>query len=123
MIMRGLALIALVAGSGLCGCGDTYIILKVQADLQVPAQADGLHVVTLDTADLTRTLADEQLTLTAGESFPLEVLLEPKSDTPKQLREQVTATLGGTPVARAEGDHPWSDGRVNVATFTLTLVP
>ena len=71
--------IALTVGAS--GCGPSYIILDVDADLMVPAEADSLHVVTLDPDDLTRELANVDFVLGETDAFPIEILLEPSTPT------------------------------------------
>jgi hypothetical protein len=108
---------------GVSACGSSFIILRVDAELSVPAQANSLQVVTLDVADLTRELANVDLPLVAGDEFPLDVLLEPADDTPPHLHQRVTAFLDGVPVARREVEHDWQKNRINTAAFALDLVP
>ncbi len=118
---RRAALILLLGTA--CGCGPSFILLEIDAPLEIPAAANSLQIVTLDAESLTEILADVDLLLEAGDSFPLEVLLEPSDDTPRRVRQRATARLDGTPVAANEVEHGWDPGRTNVAKFELLLVP
>jgi len=122
MTMRKLTLTFLSCLGGLYGCGDSYILLEVKASLQIPTEANSLQVITLDAADITRELSNVDLPLEEGDTFPVEVLLDPGDKTPQKLRERVVARLDGVAVAANEVEHPWSDGRVNRASFELEPV-
>jgi hypothetical protein len=120
--MRRLLLICLGL-AGLPACGGTYIILALKADLQIPVQANSLQIITLDAGDLGRELSNVDLQLDAGDTFPVEVLLEPSDDTPERLYEHVVARLDGVAVAENAVEHAWAGGRTNRVTFTLDLLP
>jgi hypothetical protein len=110
------------AVGGSVGCGSSFIILRIDAELTIPTQANSLQVTSFDAADLSRVLADVDLTLSSGDEFPMDVLLEPSADTPAEVRERVTARLDGVPVAQNEVEHEWEPHRTNIASFTLEPV-
>ena len=117
-----LILSGVVALGLLSGCGGSYIILEIHADLQIPDDVDRLTIVTQN-ADGSSTLNVADLQLEASQSFPIDVLLEPGDTTPNDLREQVSALKAGTEKAAAEVIHPWSAGRVNRAKIDLNPLP
>ncbi|MBI5511581.1 MAG: hypothetical protein HY903_22725 [Deltaproteobacteria bacterium] len=117
-----LLLTALAVG-GVCGCGDSYIVLEIAADLKIPDDADQLQVTTMDAADVTQILADQTFTLESGQRFPIEVLLEPSDATPRELRESVVASKAGLPVASNEVEHSWTAGHTSRARFALGPIP
>lgn len=116
-------LCATVAAFGLAGCGSSYIILEVEADLTVPTEANSLHVVTVDPNDLSDQLANVDFVLDDGDAFPIEILLEPSIETPSVVRQRVTARLDGVAVARNEVEHGWEPHHTSRAKFTLQPVP
>ncbi len=117
--MRSLAAVALGLASA---CGPSYIVLEIDAELSVPSDANSLQVITLDANDLDRVLANVDLPLEEGQSFPVEVLLEPSGDTPALVRQRVTARLDGLAVARNEVEHRWQSHRTSRAKFELLLL-
>ncbi len=121
MIQRRRLLSALcgLAFVAMSGCGPSYIILEIFADLAIPTEADSLHVVTLDPDDLDRVLANVDFPLVEGDAFPLEILLEPSDGTPQKIRQRVVARLDGVAVAHGEIEHPWEPHRASHAAFTL----
>ncbi|MEE8408435.1 MAG: hypothetical protein V3T05_02405 [Myxococcota bacterium] len=119
LLLSALCGVALVAMSG---CGPSYIILEISADLAIPTEANSLHVVTLDPDDLNRVLANVDFLLVEGDAFPLDVLLEPSDGTPKRLRHRVTARLDGVAVAYSEVEHPWDPHHASHAAFSLQTI-
>jgi hypothetical protein len=114
---------ATVASFGLAGCGSSYILLEVEADLTVPSEANSLHVITIDPDNLSDQLANVDFVLDDGDAFPIEVLLEPSAATPSVVRQRVTARLDGLAVARTEVEHGWEPHRTSRAKLTLQPVP
>ena len=120
MSRRCLWLAALLLCSG---CGPSYIILEISAELSIPTDANSLHVITSDPNDPTREFANVDFLLTVNDEFPLEVLLEPADNTPSTVGQEVTARLDGVAVARAIVEHPWEPHHASYAAFTLRPVP
>lgn len=105
---------------GLAACGPSFVVLEIDSDLIIPTEANSLQIVTLEEADLDNELANVDLLLEDGQTFPVEVLLEPSGDTPTgDLRQRVTARLDGIAVARAEVKHAWESHRTSRAKFLL----
>ena len=105
------------------GCGPSYIVLEISANLSVPTDANSLHVITVDPNDDSREFANVDFLLTVDDEFPLEILLEPADTTPSVVQQRVTARLDGLPVARSIVEHPWEPHHASYAAFTLDPVP
>jgi hypothetical protein len=118
-------LLASICVFSLAACGPSFIILEIDADLTIPSDVNSLQIITLEEADLSNELANVDFELKDGDTFPLEVLLEPSGDTPSgTLRQRVTARFDGLAVARSEVKHMWESHRTSRAKFDLiTLNP
>jgi len=98
-----------LAALSLVGCGSSYIVLEVEADLEIPVETDSLHVVAYDADEIEIALLNIVPPLKAGMAFPLDVLLEPSADTPRRLLVfRVRALLEDREVAVGETRSKWA---------------
>ena len=104
------------------GCGPSYIVLEISAELTIPTEANSLHVVTLDPDNLDNVFANVDFPLVDGDAFPLEILLEPSDATPEKVRQRVSARLDGLAIMQAEVEHRWEPNHASHAAFNLHLV-
>ena len=109
--LRCVLLVAVVSLTLACG-EESRVLLRVESGLMIPDESDRLSVLVLAAEDR-RELLSLELDLAAGEKFPLRVLLEPSADTPLELVEEITASLGEAPAARLTVMHTWRRGYVN----------
>jgi hypothetical protein len=112
-------ILLVVALFGLTACGPSFIILEINADLEIPTEANTVRIITRQEANLDNVLFDRELALEDDQSFPIEVLFEPSEHTPPgYLRQEVTARLDGVVVAQTRVKHLWemhTTSRVKIA--------
>jgi len=111
-----------LTGALLSGCGS-YLVLEVDCDYAVPDEVDTLDLQVMD-PDSQETLGQFVIPLTAGETFPVELLVEPAAQSPSPLRILVVARLCGgscgdeaVSVAQGEALVTWEAGAINEAQF------
>jgi len=111
-----LARLSILLAASICttaACSyDSVIVIEVNAELNIPKQANQLNVV-VSAAGTAKQLLDINEDLTAGQGFPLEVLVEPSPRTPPMLDLRVEARLNDVPVAGIHVQHDWKDGSLN----------
>jgi hypothetical protein len=109
--MRRLWLFALLSAAA---CGDeSYIILAIDARCgdaacTVPADLDGIRVNIAAAGEAGAELAQpSQLALRAGETFPVDLLVEPSDETPSSLRYTLAAVLAETVLVDTTIESTW----------------
>jgi hypothetical protein len=103
--MRSVWLLGLLISAG---CGPSYIVLEVQAELAIPAETDELHVVAHDADEVDVALLNIRAPLESSSTFPLDVVLQPSGDTPRSvLVFRVRALLAEHEVAAGESRVKW----------------
>jgi hypothetical protein len=117
---RNLAIVATLAW--LSACGPSFIVLEVSSSLRITQEVNSIQVTTFDARQLGDVLSDVELVLDDGQTFPIEVLLQPSDNTPSQIREQVIAYLDGIPVAQNEVQYTWIPHNTNRAYIELELL-
>ena len=117
---RNLAVVATLAW--LSACGPSFIILEVSSSLRITKEVNSIQVTTFDARRLGEVLSDVELMLDDGQTFPIEILLQPSDNTPARIREEVIAYLDGIPVAQDEVEYTWIPHNTNRAYIELQLL-
>lgn len=120
--------------AALMGC-SSYIVVEVRADCAgvpctVPEQVDAISLLAWEAppsdpaADPLREVGRQDFTLDSNSKFPVEVLLEPGSNTPERLWLEVSLGQNDTLVGEQTVLFAWDRGAVNITEVTvLAIVP
>jgi hypothetical protein len=119
--MRGVC--GTIALALLTGCGQAYILLEVQSDLDIPSETDELHIISFADGAPESALLNVRAELEPGSSFPLDVALQPSGGTPETvLVFRVRALLEEREVATGEVRSDWDGGDLSLGVV-LEPVP
>lgn len=113
------------AFAALCmsGCGDTFVVLELHSELEIPEQVDQLHLVCIDPDQPEPARLNVAPRLREGMMFPLEVVLEPSSDTPEGvLLYRARALEDGLLVGLGETLSAWRHDITNRVVLVLEPV-
>jgi hypothetical protein len=112
--------IAAILAAGLSGCAETYVVVEIQAELEVPDEVDQLHLVCFDPDHPDPSLINEAPMLRDGMAFPVDFVLEPSSTTPSGvLIYRVRALKNGALVGEGETPSAWRTKTTNNVTVTI----
>lgn len=126
MTLRDILQKALAAGLLIAhvACGPSYVLLEIHSELTIPDQIEMLKLWTFPAGESPTSLLEIELALEQGQTFPVEILLEPQDSSPASLRQRVEGFLGDATVAHQDVEFQWEQHRVNRARIDLvTVVP